>query len=134
MIVKKFGGEIDYTSQFGKGSTFFYTFQIQKVQDSDLKSNSSLLPLELAEQPKKMMVIDDEEFCISSMKVMLQKAGIDTETQVDFCINGQEALSRLKATYEMGSSYSLILTDFNMPVLDGIEATARMREYLTNER
>lgn len=70
------------------------------------------------------MVVDDEEFCISSMKVMLKKAGLDTENQVDFCINGKEALNKLKEAIEIGLSYSLIFTDFNMPVLDGIEATA----------
>jgi CheY-like chemotaxis protein len=40
----------------------------------------------------RILVVDDEEFCLSSMKVMLNKLGIDTEKQVDFCMNGIEAL------------------------------------------
>ena len=41
------------------------------------------------------MVIDDEEFCIASMKAMLFSAGADTKHQVDFCITGQEGLDRV---------------------------------------
>lgn len=32
-------------------------------------------------------------------------------------------------TYENGMKYSIILTDFNMPVMNGIEATTKMRNY-----
>jgi len=88
----------------------------------------------LAEPSKRVMVVDDEEFCQSSIKLMMKKAGLDVDTQVDFCIDGLEAFNKLKETYESGFSYSLIFTDFNMPVLDGIKATALMRQYLTNER
>ena len=31
-------------------------------------------------------------------------------------------------------SYKLILTDFNMPICDGIKATSMIRQYLTNEK
>lgn len=34
------------------------------------------------------MVVDDEEFCIETMRSMLDNAGVDTKYQVDFCING----------------------------------------------
>ena len=38
----------------------------------------------------RILVVDDEEFCLSSMKALLQKAGADVKYQVDFRINGQE--------------------------------------------
>lgn len=38
------------------------------------------------------MVVDDEEFCLTTMKSILFNLGIDTENQVDFCITGLEAL------------------------------------------
>jgi len=44
----------------------------------------------------RIMVVDDEEFCIASMKVVLGKAGIDVYSQVDFCITGLEAISQFK--------------------------------------
>ena len=80
------------------------------------------------------MVVDDEEFCIASMRALLGKAGIDTAYQVDYCITGLEALTQLKQAYESGISYKLILTDFNMPEMDGIEATKIMRTYLSEKK
>ena len=69
------------------------------------------------------MVVDDEEFCITLMKEIMHKAGIDVENKVDFCITGEEAVQELTEGYNMGVTYALILTDFSMPVLNGIEAT-----------
>ena len=42
-------------------------------------------------QHNKVLVVDDEEFCISAMKGMLFKAGLNLEYQVDFCISGLQA-------------------------------------------
>ena len=36
----------------------------------------------------RVMVVDDEEFCIEIMRSMLDNAGVDTKYQVDICING----------------------------------------------
>ena len=72
---------------------------------------------------KRIMVVDDEEFCISAMKGLIKRAGIAIDYQVDFLISGEEALSTLKKATEMNSSYKIIFTDFNMPQMDGIEAT-----------
>ena len=95
----------------------------------------------------RIIVVDDEEFCIASMRALLGKAGIDTVYQVDYCITGLEALTQLKQAYESGISfklfygcylfdinYKLILTDFNMPEMDGIEATKIMRTYLSEKK
>jgi len=69
------------------------------------------------------MVVDDEEFCISAMRAELGMLKVDTANQVDFCIDGQEAVDKLVETYSNGMSYKIIFTDFKMPVLDGIDAT-----------
>ena len=81
---------------------------------------------------KRIMVVDDEEFCISTMQIILQLAGVDTSMQVDFCISGEEALSCFTKAYANGFKYKLILTDFSMPVMDGIEATKLIRQHLSN--
>jgi CheY-like chemotaxis protein len=79
------------------------------------------------------MVVDDEEFCIEAMKVMLFRVGVDTQYQVDFCISGQEALDQLITSTNLGLSYKVIFTDFSMPVMDGIQATKKMRAYLKDK-
>ena len=57
-------------------------FYEQKYEETNLWKN------------KRIMVVDDEEFCISSFKAMMTIFGIDVHYHVDFCINGKEALAR----------------------------------------
>ena len=75
-------------------------------------------------------MIDDEEFCLTSTRAIISKLGIDVDLKVDFCMNGQEAIDLLKETKILGITYKMILTDFNMPVMDGVEATKLMRKVL----
>jgi CheY-like chemotaxis protein len=75
-------------------------------------------------------VIDDEEFCITSMTAILKKIGVDVKNQVDYCMTGIEAIEKLKETYLSDMKYKFIFTDFNMPEMDGIQASYKMREFL----
>ena len=72
---------------------------------------------------KRILVVDDEEFCISTMRLLLQLSGVRDDAQVDYCITGQEALDKVRQALDLGIGYKLIFTDFNMPVMDGIMAT-----------
>ena len=82
---------------------------------------------------ERVLVVDDEEFCLASMKAILFRAGIDIKLQTDFCITGREALDTIKSAYAHGFSYKIIFTDFNMPVMDGIQATKRIRAYFEQD-
>ena len=75
------------------------------------------------------MVVDDEEFCQCSMVAILYTLKINTERLVDGCINGQEALDKVKEAYNHGITYSIIFMDFNMPILNGIEATKQIKQF-----
>ena len=48
-------------------------------------------------------------------------------------MNGMEALEMATNSRLLGMRYQLIFTDFNMPVMDGIEATKRLREILFDD-
>ena len=79
------------------------------------------------------MVVDDEEFCIAAMQAMLKLQGINTNYHVDFCINGREAVDQITKAYKDGMKYKLIFSDFQMPVMDGIEATKKIRKILSKD-
>ena len=68
------------------------------------------------------------------MRAILHSFGINVDFQVDFCIHGEEAVKQVMRTYENGMRYSVIFTDFSMPIMDGIEATKKIRSYLGQER
>jgi CheY-like chemotaxis protein len=64
--------------------------------------------------------VDDSRAMVLFYRATLGEAGYGVET----AMNGQEAINRLKA----GECFDLILSDMNMPVMDGIEFTRLARE------
>ena len=68
---------------------------------------------------------------MTTMKCLLEANAIDPECSVETCINGQEAVDRIKDAYIHDIMYSLIFMDFSMPVMNGIDATKNIREHLT---
>ena len=48
---------------------------------------------------KRILLVDDEEFCISTMEALLQTLDIDTDNLVDICMNGKEALDKIIEAY-----------------------------------
>jgi CheY-like chemotaxis protein len=75
------------------------------------------------------LIADDEEFCIASLQIMLQKAGIDTKQFVDFSLDGLECYEKVVQTYEEGQRYKLIITDFNMPKMGGLKSSKKIRSH-----
>jgi two-component system sensor histidine kinase/response regulator len=78
------------------------------------------------------MIVDDEEFCITSLLGMLKQIGFPSD-MIDCCITGMEALEQVKLCHSLGINYKVILTDFNMPEMDGIQSTKEIRRFL-NEK
>ena len=76
------------------------------------------------------MFVDDEEFCLSAMKQMISIFGINTSNHIDYCINGKEAVEKFIESSTYGITYSVIFTDFSMPVMDGIQSTILIRKYI----
>ena len=70
---------------------------------------------------RKMMLVEDIEINREIVMSILEDTGIEVET----AINGVEAIEKFSAK---SSEYDIILMDVQMPVLDGISATKRIRE------
>ena len=61
---------------------------------------------------------------------MIKKCGIDVDRQIDQCITGLEAVNLIKHSFIDNINYKVIFTDFNMPEMDGLEATQQIRVFL----
>jgi len=70
---------------------------------------------------KKILIIDDEELVIESLKKLLKKKGYESE----IARNGEEAISKVKE-----GDFNLIISDIRMPEKDGIETVKEIREIL----
>ena len=79
---------------------------------------------------KRILVIDDEEFTLSALEAILRILKVNVDDVVDFAMSGEEAIDMVKKMHLNGLGYSLILTDIQMPGLDGIETAKLIVEYL----
>lgn len=68
----------------------------------------------------KILVVEDELSIVELLKYNLSKAGYD----VDYCLNGESALDKIFST----TKYDLILIDWMLPELSGIEISRRIRK------
>jgi CheY-like chemotaxis protein len=73
----------------------------------------------------KILLVEDT---LINQKVILNQLKV-LGYQADCAVNGQEALDQLMGRTGNGGSYDIVLMDCQMPVLDGYEATRRLREF-----
>ena len=72
-------------------------------------------------------MVEDYSYNSIAIKCMLQQYQLESEDATD----GQEAFDKIKERYEQDqSTYSLILMDFSMPILNGADSTVMIRRYL----
>ena len=51
------------------------------------------------------MVVDDEEFCLTAIKALMNIIGIDVDYHVDFCSDGQDAIDTFIESFNKGIRY-----------------------------
>lgn len=71
----------------------------------------------------RVLVVEDSEVGLELTCMMAQRLGIE----VDGAADGHEAVKLVKLAAATNQPYALVLMDFMMPVVDGIEATRRIR-------
>ncbi|MBW4683269.1 MAG: AAA family ATPase [Microcoleus vaginatus WJT46-NPBG5] len=119
-LVEMMGGEIKVNSIPGKGSTFFFDLDLPAVSElqNRFKLNERTI-IGFKGPNRKILVVDDKLENRSILVGLLQPLGFE----VAEAANGQECLEKT-AQFKP----NLILIDLVMPVLDGFEATRRIRK------
>ncbi len=113
-MIDMMGGTIECTSELGKGSTFKVTLDIpiaEKIMD-DL-----ILP------PMEVLLVDDDVIFLESAMNTLVQLGFSPE-----CVdNGLAAIEKSVYRHKIGKDYQVIIVDWQMPGMNGIETIRQIR-------
>lgn len=110
------GGEIEWSSEEGKGSTFGIKLVLDET--SQLLESKNSFEKNIQFKGKQVLLVEDDKVNQIVLKRMLEHLQID----VDLAANGLEAIDLSSA-----KKYDMILMDIQMPIMDGIKATKHIR-------
>lgn len=119
-IVDTMNGTIELKSEQGKGSEFHITLDLEKaaIHEKDMR-----LPA------WNVLVVDNnEDLCHSAVSV-LEEMGINAEWTTD----GRRAVEMVEKRHEENNDYHIVLLDWKMPGMDGVETTREIRKRVGDE-
>ena len=127
-LARLMGGEAGVESCTGQGSTFWFTLYAERLPDiapskpvAAAAITGQLSALQAGNFSGRVLVVDDNDINRKLLAKMLNKRGVE----VLYAENGREAV----AAVTQGPSPDLVLMDCQMPVMDGLEATAHIRRW-----
>jgi len=134
-LVELLGGEFSVSSTVGKGSTFSITVSTGPLDDVRLVQNVAEAGVETIDEE----VADNTDISLCNRRILLAEDGPDNQRLIGFILkkagaevtladHGQIGLELATAAKSEGRPFDVILMDMQMPVLDGYEATRRLRE------
>ena len=123
-IVELMNGHIDVTSEKGKGTTFTVTVTLGESDRKHQIDATVLVP-----QDMSVLVIDDDNIALEHAEIILNQVGISCETAE----SGWEGIDKVRIRHGRREDYNLIIVDWKMPEMDGIETTRQIRKIVGND-
>ncbi|MGH9265904.1 MAG: PAS domain S-box protein [Acidimicrobiales bacterium] len=117
-LAELMGGTLDFESRVGEGSTFWFDIPLPAVAHVDEPAPLPAAPVQDAPPAARVLLADDAHINRLVGVALLERLGY----LVDVVVNGAEAVEAVQRGH-----YDAVLMDCLMPVMDGYEATDRIR-------
>ncbi len=124
-IVDMMNGKIEVESEKGVGTTF--TVSVTLLDAKHQESGRDDKELQLGDLI--VLVVDDDPIACEHAKLVLENVGIACE----IAYSGAEAVEMVRLRHARRAAYKLILVDWQMPEMDGVETTRQIRAIVGNE-
>lgn len=113
-------GNIEVTSEVGKGSTFVATVSLRMQTDDNRMQHDANDAADLA--GKKILIVEDNEINLDIETEILEDLGF----VIDSAPNGKIAVEKVQNSAD--GEYTVVLMDIQMPIMDGRTAAAAIRK------
>ena len=124
-IIELMNGTIEVESEKDNGTTFTVTVT---MGESDRKQGYTDGD-ELIPQDIRVLVIDDDRIALDHAEIILGQVGVSCDTAE----SGWEGVDKVRVRHGRSEDYNLILIDWKMPEMDGIETTRQIREIVGHD-
>lgn len=118
-IIELMHGKLQLASTLGEGSRFFFDIMLTKTDSPISIPSHATVNTPVSVEGKKLLLVEDNKINQLVAGKLLEKFGY----AYDIAENGIEAVDKASSNH-----YDAILMDCQMPVLDGFEATKRIRQ------
>ena len=122
-IVELMNGTISVESEKGKGTEFTVVITLTNSEHQG-PATSIINPRDM-----RILVVDDEEIAAEHARIVLDEVGIKSDT----CFSGRDALNMLEVQHAKHEPYNLVLLDWKMPEMNGIEVAREIRKRYDKE-
>ena len=119
-IVDRMGGDIQVSSDAGKGSVFTVTLRFRMCADPSADQGSGA-HTQAQTSVRSILLVEDNKINLELETAILQEAGFSIDTAQD----GRAAVEKVSSAAP--GEYDLILMDIQMPVMDGWQAAQEIR-------